>query len=124
MGAAFGHRVFLIGFPIALILAWPTTSHPQGMGNANDIGARAHRRRILIAHRDRVDRFRGRWIFLLPRAFRSQARQVDSSAAVCNLSRCKENAISRMGVRTISYDLSKIGTSKVIFRNFGYVLSR
>jgi len=41
LGAAFGHRVFVNRFPIALILPWATTSQPvKYSGNANDIGAR------------------------------------------------------------------------------------
>ncbi len=76
--------LLLIGFPIALILAWAYDVTAQGIRATPTVPAPGtHRRRnliLLIAHRR--DRFgRGRFLPLAAR-LRSQDRQVDRGAAV------------------------------------------
>src|SRR5438034_1924332 len=106
--------LLLMGFPIALILAWAYDVTPQGIR----IAGGSHRRRnliMLIATGVIVSAAAG--FFLLPRA---SARKIDKSIAVLpfeNLSDEKENAYFADGIQDdILTNLSKIGDLKVISR--------
>src|SRR5713101_5702475 len=111
--------LLLIGFPIALILAWAYDVTPQGIRATPTISAPgAHRRRnliMLIAIGVVVSAAAG--FFLLPRV---SARKIDKSIAVLpfeNLSDEKENAYFADGMQDdILTSLSKIGDLKVISR--------
>jgi TolB-like protein/Flp pilus assembly protein TadD len=111
--------LLLIGFPIALILAWAYDVTPQGIRATPTTSApRAHRRRnliMLIATGVVVSAAAG--FFLLPRV---SARKIDKSIAVLpfeNLSDEKENAYFADGMQDdILTNLSKIGELKVISR--------
>src|SRR5216110_1601237 len=106
--------LLLMGFPIALILAWAYDVTPQGIR----ITPGSHRRRnllMLIGSGVIVSAAAG--FFLLPRA---SARKIDKSIAVLpfeNLSDEKENAYFADGIQDdILTNLSKIGDLKVISR--------
>src|SRR6184192_4943408 len=109
----------LIGFPIALILAWAFDVTPQGIKTTPTTAVPgAHRRRnviMLVATGVIISAAAG--FFLLPRAV---ARKIDKSIAVLpfeNLSDDKENAYFADGVQDdILTNLSKIGDLKVISR--------
>jgi TolB-like protein/cytochrome c-type biogenesis protein CcmH/NrfG len=109
----------LIGFPIALILAWAFDVTPQGIKTTPTIPvAGTHRRRnviMLVATGVIISAAAG--FFLLPRAV---ARKIDKSIAVLpfeNLSDDKENAYFADGVQDdVLTNLSKIGDLKVISR--------
>src|SRR2546428_12437242 len=109
----------LIGFPVALILAWAYDVTPQGIrATPTTAVPGAHRRRnliMLIATGVVVSAAAG--FFLLPRA---SARKIDKSIAVLpfqNLSDEKENAYFADGMQDdILTNLSKIGDLKVISR--------
>jgi TolB-like protein/Tfp pilus assembly protein PilF len=109
----------LIGFPVALILAWAYDVTPQGIrATPTPAVPGAHRRRnliMLIATGLIVSAAAG--FFLLPRA---SARKIDKSIAVLpfeNLSDEKENAYFADGIQDdILTNLSKIGDLKVISR--------
>jgi TolB-like protein len=109
----------LIGFPVALILAWAYDVTPQGIrATPTTAVPGAHRRRnliMLIATGAIVSAAAG--FFLLPRA---SARKIDKSIAVLpfeNLSEEKENAYFADGIQDdILTNLSKIGDLKVISR--------
>src|SRR6266446_1162263 len=111
--------LLLIGFPIALILAWAYDVTPQGIRATPTTSAPgAHRRRnliMLIATGVVVSAAAG--FFLLPRV---SARKIDKSIAVLpfeNLSDEKENAYFADGIQDdILTNLSKIGDLKVISR--------
>ena len=110
--------LLLIGFPIALILAWAFDVTPQGIRATKGTAAETHLRRnmmILIATGVIVSAAAG--FFLLPRA---SARKIDKSIAVLpfqNLSDEKENAYFADGIQDdILTNLSKIGDLKVISR--------
>src|SRR5256885_221707 len=111
--------LLLIGFPIALILAWAYDVTPQGIRATPTISAPgAHRRRnliMLIATGIVVSAAAG--FFLLPRV---SAHKIDKSIAVLpfeNLSDEKENAYFADGMQDdILTNLSKIGDLKVISR--------
>jgi TolB-like protein/tetratricopeptide (TPR) repeat protein len=110
--------VLLIGFPIALILAWAYDVTPQGIRATEKTAAETHLGRnmiILIATGVIVSAAAG--FFLLPRAV---ARKIDKSIAVLpfqNLSDEKENAYFADGMQDdILTNLSKIGDLKVISR--------
>jgi TolB-like protein/Tfp pilus assembly protein PilF len=111
--------LLLIGFPIALILAWAFDITPQGIQTTPDVAApRIHRRRnivMLVATGMIVSAAAG--FFLLPRV---AARKVDKSIAVLpfeNLSDEKENAYFADGIQDdVLTNLSKIGDLKVISR--------
>src|SRR5438270_1458656 len=111
--------LLLIGFPIALILAWAYDVTAQGIRATPTVSAPGtHRRRnltLLIATGVIVSAAAG--FFLLPRA---SARKIDKSIAVLpfeNLSDEKENAYFADGVQDdILTNLSKIGDLKVISR--------
>src|SRR6266446_40407 len=111
--------LLLVGFPIALILAWAYDVTPQGIRATSTTSAPgAHRRRnliMLIATGVVVSAAAG--FFLLPRV---SARKIDKSIAVLpfeNLSDEKENAYFADGMQDdILTNLSKIGDLKVISR--------
>ena len=111
--------LLLIGFPIALILAWAYDVTAQGIRATQAAAASAgHRRRnliLLIAIGVIVSAAAG--FFLLPRAWGSK---IDKSIAVLpfqNLSDEKENAYFADGIQDdILTNLSKIGDLKVISR--------
>src|SRR5881275_837169 len=111
--------LLLMGFPIALILAWAYDVTAQGIRATPTVSAPGtHRRRnliLLIATGVIVSAAAG--FFLLPRA---SARKIDKSIAVLpfeNLSDEKENAYFADGMQDdILTNLSKIGDLKVISR--------
>jgi TolB-like protein/Tfp pilus assembly protein PilF len=112
--------LLLIGFPIALILAWAFDVTPQGIRATPDVAVpRTHRRRnviMLLATGVIVSAIAG--FFLLPRI--SSAHKIDKSIAVLpfeNLSDDKENAYFADGIQDdVLTNLSKIGDLKVISR--------
>ena len=106
--------VLLMGFPIALILAWAYDVTPQGIRATPG----SHRRRnLLMLIASGVVISAGAGFFLLPRA---SARKIDKSIAVLpfqSLSDEKENAYFADGIQDdILTNLSKIGDLKVISR--------
>src|SRR5437588_2576487 len=111
--------LLLIGFPVALVLAWVFDVTPQGIKATPTIAAPgSHRRRnvfLLAAAGLIVSVCAG--FFVLPRA---AAHKIDKSIAVLpfeNLSDDKENAYFADGVQDdILTNLSKIGDLKVISR--------
>jgi len=110
--------LLLLGFPIALILAWAYDVTPQGIRATTKSAAETHLRRnliILITIGAIVSAAAG--FFLLPRA---SAHKIDKSIAVLpfeNLSDEKENAYFADGMQDdILTNLSKIGDLKVISR--------
>src|SRR5438445_3494123 len=111
--------LLLIGFPVALVLAWVFDVTPQGIKATPTIAASgAHRRRnvmMLVATGVIISAAAG--FFLLPRA---AARKIDKSIAVLpfeNLSDEKGNAYFADGIHDdILTNLSKIGDLKVISR--------
>src|SRR5207302_1503243 len=112
--------LLLIGFPIALILAWAFDVTPQGIRATPSVAApRTYRRRnviMLVVTGVIVSAIAG--FFLLPRI--SSARKIDKSIAVLpfeNLSDEKENAYFADGIQDdVLTNLSKIGDLKVISR--------
>ncbi|HEX3619648.1 MAG TPA: tetratricopeptide repeat protein [Candidatus Udaeobacter sp.] len=112
--------LLLVGFPIALILAWAFDVTPQGIQATPDVTVpRTHRRRnviMLVATGVIVSAVAG--FFLLPRI--SSAHKIDKSIAVLpfeNLSDDKENAYFADGIQDdVLTNLSKIGDLKVISR--------
>src|SRR6059058_281884 len=111
--------LLLIGFPVALVLAWVFDVTPQGIKATPTIAAPgAHRRRnvmMLVATGVIISAAAG--FFLLPRA---SARKIDKSIAVLpfqNLSDEKENAYFADGIQDdVLTNLSKIRELKVISR--------
>jgi TolB-like protein/Flp pilus assembly protein TadD len=111
--------LLLIGFPIALILAWAFDVTSQGIKTTPAVAAPgSHLRRnviMLVATGMIISAAAG--FFLLPRA---SARKIDKSIAVLpfeNLSDEKENAYFADGIQDdILTNLSKIGEMKVISR--------
>src|SRR6266403_1294569 len=111
--------LMLIGFPIALILAWAFDITSQGVKATPATAAPgSHRRRniiMLVATGVIISAAAG--FFLLPRA---AAHKIDKSIAVLpfeNLSDEKENAYFADGIQDdILTNLSKIGDLKVISR--------
>src|SRR6266849_4416116 len=111
--------LLLIGFPIALILAWAFDVTPQGIKTTPRVAVPgSHLRRnviMLIATGVIISIAAG--FFLLPRA---SARKIDKSIAVLpfeNLSDEKENAYFADGMQDdILTNLSKISDLKVISR--------
>src|SRR6266545_428651 len=112
--------LLLVGFPIALILAWAFDVTPQGIRATPNVAVpRTNRRRniiMLAATGVIVSAIAG--FFLLPRI--SSARKIDKSIAVLpfeNLSDEKENAYFADGIQDdVLTNLSKIGDLKVISR--------
>jgi TolB-like protein/Flp pilus assembly protein TadD len=111
--------LLLVGFPIALILAWAYDVTPQGIRATPALTtAGSHRRRnVLILIGTGVIISAGAGVFLLPRV---SARKVEKSIAVLpfqNLSDEKDNAYFADGIQDdILTNLSKIGELKVISR--------
>jgi TolB-like protein/Flp pilus assembly protein TadD len=111
--------LLLVGFPIALILAWAYDVTPQGIrATPTPSTPGSHRRRNLIMLvATGVIISAGVGFFLLPRV---SARKIDKSIAVLpfqNLSDEKENAYFADGMQDdILTNLSKIGDLKVISR--------
>jgi serine/threonine-protein kinase len=111
--------LLLLGFPIALMLAWAYDITAQGVRPTPTIAApRSHRRRnviILIGIGVAISAAAG--FFLLPRV---SAHKIDKSIAVLpfeNLSDEKENAYFADGIHDdVLTNLSKIGDLKVISR--------
>src|SRR5206468_3187965 len=111
--------LLLIGFPIALILAWAFDVTSQGIKATPSVAAPgSHLRRnviMLVATGIIISAAAG--FFLLPRA---SARKIDKSIAVLpfeNLSDEKGNAYFADGIQDdILTNLSKIGDLKVISR--------
>jgi TolB-like protein/Flp pilus assembly protein TadD len=111
--------LLLLGFPIALILAWAFDVTPEGIKTTPALGVPgAPRRRnvfILVAIGLVISAAAG--FFLLPRA---SARKIDKSIAVLpfeNFSKEEENAFFADGIQDdILTNLSKIGDLKVISR--------
>jgi TolB-like protein/Tfp pilus assembly protein PilF len=110
--------LLLIGFPVALVLAWVFDVTPQGIRATPKALPGTHRRRNIItlaAAGIVISAAAG--FFLLPRA---TARKIDKSIAVLpfqNLSDEKENAYFADGVQDdVLTNLSKIGDLKVISR--------
>src|SRR5256885_6649692 len=110
--------LLLIGFPIALILAWAFDVTSEGIRATEKTAAETHLRRnmiILVATGVVVSVAAG--FFLLPRA---SGRNVDKSIAVLpfeNLSGDPDNAYFADGMQDdILTNLSKIGDLKVISR--------
>src|SRR5262245_1217832 len=107
--------LLLMGFPIALILAWAYDVTPQGIrATPSSTSPGSHRRRnliFLIAIGVIISATAG--YFLLPRA---SARKIDKSIAVLpfqNLSDEKENTYFANGIQDdILTNLSKIGDLK------------
>jgi TolB-like protein/Flp pilus assembly protein TadD len=106
--------LLLMGFPIALILAWAYDVTPQGI-RVTPGSHRRHNLLMLIASGVIISA--GAGFFLLPRA---SARKIDKSIAVLpfqSLSDEKENAYFADGIQDdILTNLSKIGELKVISR--------
>src|SRR5207237_696666 len=110
--------LLLIGFPVALVLAWVFDVTPEGIKATPSVASGSHRRRnvfLLAAAGLIVSVCAG--FFVLPRA---AAHKIDKSIAVLpfeNLSDDKENAYFADGVQDdILTNLSKIGDLKVISR--------
>jgi len=111
--------LLLIGFPIALILAWAFDVTSQGIKATPSVAAPgSHLRRnvvMLVATGIIISAAAG--FFLLPHA---SARKIDKSIAVLpfeNLSDDKENAYFADGIQDdVLTNLSKIGDLKVISR--------
>jgi TolB-like protein/Flp pilus assembly protein TadD len=106
--------LLLMGFPIALILAWAYDVTPQGI-RVTPGSHRRHNLLMLIASGVIISA--GAGFFLLPRA---SARKIDKSIAVLpfqSLSDEKENAYFADGIQDdILTNLSKISDLKVISR--------
>src|SRR5882762_4376487 len=106
--------LLLMGFPIALILAWAYDVTPQGIRVTPGSN---RRRNLLMLIASGVIISAGAGFFLLPRA---SARKIEKSIAVLpfqSLSDEKENAYFADGIQDdILTNLSKIGELKVISR--------
>jgi TolB-like protein/Flp pilus assembly protein TadD len=110
--------LLLIGFPVALVLAWVFDVTPEGIRATPKALPGTHRRRNIITLATAgivISAAAG--FFLLPRA---TAHKIDKSIAVLpfqNLSDEKENAYFADGVQDdVLTNLSKIGDLKVISR--------
>ena len=109
--------LLLIGFPIALILAWAYDVTPQGIRATPAPSTHRRRNLLMLMATGVIISSAGAGFFLLPRA---SARKIDKSIAVLpfqNLSDEKENAYFADGMQDdILTNLSKIGDLKVISR--------
>jgi TolB-like protein/Flp pilus assembly protein TadD len=110
--------LLLIGFPIALILAWAFDVTPQGIRATKATAVETHlRRNMIILTATGVIASIAAGFLLLPR---TSAGKIDKSIAVLpfeNLSDEKENAYFANGIQDdILTNLAKIGDLKVISR--------
>src|SRR2546430_6324256 len=110
--------LLLIGFPIALTLAWAFDVTPEGIQATKGTAAETHlRRNLIILVAIGVIASAAAGFFLLPRA---SAPNIDKSIAVLpfeNLSGDPDNAYFADGIQDdILTNLSKIGDLKVISR--------
>src|SRR5881398_1589010 len=111
--------LLLIGFPIALILAWAYDVTPQGIRvtSTPSVPIARRRRNLIMLIGIGIIISIGAGFFLLPRA---SARKIEKSIAVLpfqSLSDEKENAYFADGMQDdILTNLSKIGDLKVISR--------
>src|ERR1043165_1248376 len=110
--------LLLIGFPVALVLAWIFDFTPAGIrATATAAPARQSRRNVILLVAIGVIASAAAGFFVLPRAV---AHRVDKSIAVLpfeNYSDDKENAYFADGIQDdILTNLSKIGDLKVISR--------
>ncbi len=111
--------LLLLGFPIALVLAWAYDITSQGVRVTPTTAApgRHRRRNVIMLVATGVVISAGAGFFLLPRV---SAHKVDKSIAVLpfeNLSDDKENAYFADGIQDdVLTNLSKIGDLKVISR--------
>src|ERR1700737_3293372 len=110
--------LLLIGFPVALVLAWVFDVTPQGIKATPSVASGGHRQRnVLMLAAAGVIISIAAGFFVLPRA---SARKIDKSIAVLpfeNLSDDKENAYFADGIQDdVLTNLSKIGDLKVISR--------
>src|SRR5256886_1595861 len=110
--------LLLIGFPVALVLAWVFDVTSEGIKATPSVASGGHRRRnVLMLAAAGVVISIAAGFFVLPRA---AARKIDKSIAVLpfeNLSDEKENAYFADGIQDdILTNLSKIGDMKVISR--------
>jgi TolB-like protein/Tfp pilus assembly protein PilF len=109
--------LLLIGFPIALILAWALEVTPEGIRTTQPAPTGRRRRNIVALVGVGIIVSAAAGFFLLPRA---SANKLDKSIAVLpfeNFSDDKENAYFADGIQDdILTNLSKIGDLKVISR--------
>src|ERR1700736_3950592 len=109
--------LLLLGFPIALILAWAYDITPEGIKVTPTPAASHRRRNLALLGASGIIISAAAGFFLLPPAL---AHKVDKSIAVLpfdNLSQEKENAFFADGIQDdILTNLSKIGDLKVISR--------
>ena len=115
--------LLLIGFPVALVLAWVFDITPTGIQRTSKIASpsapagASRRRNVLMLAAAGVIVSVAVGLFVLPRA---SAHRIDKSVAVlpfANLSDEKENAYFADGIQDdILTNLSKIGDLKVISR--------
>ena len=109
--------LLLVGFPVALILAWAYDVTPQGIQATPTIPGRHRRRNIVLLVAAGVIVSIAAGFFLLPRA---SARKIDKSVAVLpfeNLSDEKENVYFAQGIQNeILTKLAAVRDLKVISR--------
>src|SRR5882762_4392413 len=109
--------LLLIGFPVALILAWAYDVTPQGIQATPKVPGRHRRRNIILLVAAGVIISTASGFFLLPRA---SARKIDKSIAVLpfqNLSDEKANAYFAEGIQNeILTKLARVRDLKVISR--------
>src|SRR5213594_1738407 len=109
--------LLLVGFPVALILAWAYDVTPQGIQATPKVPGGHRRRNIILLVAAGVIISTAAGFFLLPRA---SARKIDKSIAVLpfeNLSDEKANAYFADGIQDeILTKLAGIGDLKVISR--------
>src|SRR5712671_5914069 len=109
--------LLLVGFPVALILAWAYDVTPQGIQATPRVPGRHRRRNIILLVAAGAIISTSAGFFLLPRA---SARKIDKSIAVLpfqNLSAEKENAYFADGIQNeILTKLATVRDLKVISR--------
>ena len=109
--------LLLVGFPVALILAWAYDVTPQGIQATPKVPGRHRRRNIILLVAAGAIISTAAGFFLLPRA---SARKIDKSIAVLpfqNLSAEKENAYFAEGIQNeILTKLATVRDLKVISR--------
>src|SRR5947208_3615276 len=109
--------LLLVGFPVALILAWAYDVTPQGIQATPKVPGRHRRRNIILLVAAGAIISTAAGFFLLPRA---SARKIDKSIAILpfqNLSAQKENAYFADGIQNeILTKLATVRDLKVISR--------